>query len=104
MATVINLNILNFFKLKLNKFTVNNIHLTSYQRERKPPQKDIIIDVTPYSSIVDDSEKEIVLPATTSSREVKSITRPSIVNKTYDRKGNTVHYFYSKGMHIDSYV
>ena len=110
MTTVINLNLLNFFRLKLNSFTVNetriNAQFTDGGRKHQP-EKDNIIDVTAQSRVVADSaggnRPDLRLPARRSVQSLP-VASPANVDKTYDRRGNMIQYFMQKGMHVDSYV
>lgn len=118
MTTVINLNILNFFRLKLNKYTVNDVRFNTHNEIRlnprgsdrsknHSPEKEHVIDVTPYSKVVADTEtgnendRELTIQ---NISEAEPVIQPAVINRTYDRRGNTVQYFQSKGTHVDSYV
>lgn len=110
MTTVINLNILNFFRQESNKYTVNDIRFNTYhsgQKHDDPPQKDNVIDVTPFSRVVSENEivhkKPVEFPVIP-ARQAKPVNNPSLINKTYDRYGNTIQFLHAKGLHIDSYV
>lgn len=110
MTTVINLNLLNFFRLKLNSYTVNETRINAQFTDgghRHQPEKDNFIDVTAQSRVAADSKGDNVsdsrLPA---RRPVQSlpVASPANVDKTYDRRGHMIQYFMQKGMHVDSYV
>ena len=118
MTTVINLNILNFFRLKLNKYTVNDVRFITHndirlnprgsgRRKNHSPEKEHVIDVTPYSKVVADTEtdnnndRELTIH---NFSQAGSLVQPNLINKTYDRRGNTVQYFQAKGMRVNSYV
>ncbi len=110
MTTVINLNILNFFRLKLNKFTVNDVQLNAqfpYRRQGTQAEREDVIDVTPYSKVVADNEvinrKDIKFPVSP-YRQAEVVKGPDIINKTYDREGNKIQCCHPKGTHIDSYA
>ncbi len=110
MTTVIDLNILNLFRLKLKKFTFNDIRLNtqaSGTRQDYSREKNRIIDITPYCSVVADNETDSkkdkeFLPD--NAHRAKFVDNPARINKTYDRRGNIVQYFHSKGLYIDSYI
>ena len=110
MTTVINLNLLNFFRLKLNSFTVNDTRINAQFPDggrRHQPEKNNVIDVTAQSRVMEDSigdnGSDLRLPA---RRPVQSIAvaSPAKVDKTYDRRGKMIQSFMQKGMHVDSYV
>ena len=113
MTTVINLNILNFFRLKLNKYTVNDVRVDAHfsdTRENHSTKNEHVIDITPCSKIVADKEagdnngREPAIRNFSPAELVFQPDQPAVINKTYDRRGNSVQYFQSKGMHIDSYI
>lgn len=109
MTNVINLNIQNFFGLKLNN-TVNDVNISlgaeeSDARHDFPPGQDRVIDVTPRNKR---AERHVNYSAAIKSadcrRNAKAVMSPGLISRTYDRKGNAVEYYHSKGVYIDSYV
>jgi len=113
MTTVINLNILNFFKLKLNKFAVHNsVHVHSQDRDRRnnrPSEGEDVIDITPQNRVISKGEpiiksfQKIPVPLSAYSQPMP-IADTAAINKTYDRKGKTVNGGHLKGMYVDSFV
>jgi hypothetical protein len=106
MTTVINLNILNFLKLKLDEHTVNDYRLNPEFPERDKehtPDKEHIIDITPHNRVSKNREVDL-LPAVSRFRKAMPLPPQIMENKTYDRKGNSVQYIHEKGINIDSYV
>lgn len=111
MKTVINLNILNFFKLKLDNHTVNDFQFNTHIAEREKrhaAEPEDVIDITPYSRVVNNKEVALI---SSEKMPVVEYRQPEIVmdkaelkNTTYDRRGYTVNSFQSKGIHVDSYV
>jgi hypothetical protein len=67
MTAVINLNILNFFKLKEDNSTVNNVRFNAVSLEKHQddcPARELGIDVTTLSRVVaDDSGNESKVPS-----------------------------------------
>lgn len=110
MTTVINFNILNFFELQLNKYTVNDVrinHNISYGKKDDSPGNDRVIDVTPYhkafSGRGDLLLRDIPVPDKKASY-AQLVMGPTAVNSTYDRRGNAIQLYHSKGKYIDVYV
>ncbi len=110
MTTVINLNILNVIKLKLNRFTVNDIRFNaqvSDERHNSPAERDDVIDITPYSRVVTGNELDIKKDTkypVSRPHQSRSVMRAEVIDRTYDRRGNSVEYSQPKGMHVDSYA
>ncbi len=132
MTTVINLNILNFFRLKLNKFTQNNVQLhaeVSVGNQKQAAEREDVIDITPYSREVHESKALIhtgagmpvnpyrtpdmvkrlgvsdkMLPPDGQYRQSRDAVKSSVINGTYDRSGKTVECCQPKGKHIDAYA
>ena len=103
MTTTINLNFLNFFRLKFNdNHTRINAEL-SEQNQNYSPGRERIIDVTPYSRAAYSEEKDNTQIETTSHSARLAIPH-NVIARTYDRRGHSVEYTYQKGLHIDSYV
>ena len=110
MTAVINLNILNFFRLKEDNSTVNNVRFNALSLEKHQddrPARERVIDVTPFSRVVeDDAGHESEGP----SRHLidykqRALTRNApMANATYNRQGRARHYHYPKGMHVDLYA
>ncbi|GBD97160.1 MAG TPA: hypothetical protein ENG83_15725 [Nitrospirae bacterium] len=118
MTTVINLNILNFFRLKLNKYTVNDVRFNTHNdirlnprhsdgNKNHSPEEEHVVDVTPYSKVVADTgtgnnnRGELTIP---NLSQAEPVIQPAVIDRTYDRRGNTVQYFQANGVHVDSYV
>ncbi|MBI5408940.1 MAG: hypothetical protein HZA14_06210 [Nitrospirae bacterium] len=108
MTTVINLNFLNFFKLKLDSYTINDVR--SYNRyfdngsRNDPRQWDEVIDVTPHSPATVDNDEGRGSLAGYPKKEITRLIAPPETNKTYDRKGRTIPYCLEKGAHVNSYA
>lgn len=110
MSTVINLNILNFFRLKLNNHTVNDVRINNNFSDRKkdePRESDMVIDVTPYNRAIESRGdlvvRDIDVPDAKTS-QTQMVLAANAVESTYDRRGNAIQIYESKGTHIDSYV
>ncbi len=110
MTTVVNLNILNLFGLNLKRFTFNDIQFntqTSGKRQNYSQERDRVIDITPHCRVVAekeaDGQKDRELPFDT-ARRAKFIAPPDTINKIYDRRGNIIQCFQSKGLYIDLYI
>lgn len=110
MTTVINLNILNFFRLKFNRYTTNDVRFNTRISEKKqdqPGEKDHIIDVTPYSRVMSEAETAYENNAQLPAGEVhhpQLVHSPLRTDKTYDREGRSIQSFLPKGTQIDSYA
>jgi hypothetical protein len=110
MTAVINLNILNFFKLKEDNSTVNNVRFNTVSLEKHQDDglaRERVIDVTPFSRVVaDDSGHESEGPSQhLIEYKQRSLSRHSpVLNTTYNRQGRARHYNYPKGMHVDIYA
>ncbi|MBI4848156.1 MAG: hypothetical protein HY808_06195 [Nitrospirae bacterium] len=106
MTTVINLNFLNFFKLKLNNYTINDIRThnqyfdnrrQNYSEAKGEPVD--IIDVTPNNQLVAVPDKGSSL-----HRKDVNFIVPFEATTTYDRKGKSVQFSQEKGMRVNSYA
>jgi hypothetical protein len=111
MTTVINLNIMNFFGLKPNKFAVNDVRLNTRNsdgRQRNSSyNKDRIIDVTPYCRVVADNEADSQKDVESSldkALQKKNVMNNTVMGTIYDRKGRIIQCFQQKGMYVDSYA
>jgi hypothetical protein len=110
MTTVINLNILNFFRLKQNNYTVNDVRIHNNFSEKKQGESkrnDRVIDVTPYSRALDirkDLMAHNVQGPEGKASQARLISGPAAIDKTYDHRGNAVQIYDSKGTYVDSYV
>lgn len=109
MNTVINLNILNFFRLTLNKHTVNDVRINNNFPERTKDEfrtNERVIDVTPYNDTFNGSGELSIRDIPAPDRKVyhAQLVMDAAIDNTYDRSGNAVQIYHSKGMHIDSYV
>jgi hypothetical protein len=106
MTTVINLNILNFLKLKHDEHTVNDYRLNSEfpeSNKEHATDRERTIDITPQNRILKNKEVDL-LPAVSRFRQARLPVPQIMEHKTYDRKGNSVQYIHEKGINIDSYV
>jgi hypothetical protein len=110
MTTVINLNILNFFKLQHNSSTVNDnrtITLVSDNRTGHYPEREDVIDITPSTSMVIGNEtamkRDITFPLSKYS-PADEVMGHERANTMYDRRGNRVSGYHPKGVYVDSYA
>ena len=111
MTTVINFNFLNFFKLKLDHHNLNlnvnaNHSYNQYLDNRRQdyfPEKEDVIDVTPYSRVVDENDESSALQII-DARKTKELVRNSGIHKMYNRKGNAIQHFQEKGKHINAFA
>jgi hypothetical protein len=110
MAAVINLNILNFFKLKELNYTTNNIRFNTVTVEKSQSDdlpKERVIDVTPFSRVIADAnelESDESPPALIDYRQPRSRPYYSSSRDAYNRAGKSVKYTYPKGLHVDLYA
>ena len=110
MTALINLNILNFFKLNEDNSTVNNVRFNTVSPEKHQDDRlsrERVIDVTPFSRVItDDSENEFESPAQhLIEYKQRSLSRNApVLSTTYNRQGRAGHYNYPKGMHVDLYA
>ena len=110
MTSVINLNILNFFRLREQNSTTNNIRFNAFNLEKRQsddPANERIIDITPLSRVTADAkEPESEEPSLSliDYRQPGSRTYYSSSRDAYNRKGESVTYFYPKGLHVDVYA
>jgi hypothetical protein len=110
MTTVINFNLLNFFKLKLDNRSVNiNNDARSYnqyfdnRRLNYSPEQEEVIDVTPYSLELaekDNGSEFKMLDAHLAA----DLPGAFGTNAIYNRKGKTIQYCQEKGLLVNSYV
>jgi hypothetical protein len=111
MTTVINFNFLNFFKLKLDNYNINlnandNRSYNQYldnRRQNYLPEQEEVIDITPYSRVVDknDESSELQLIDTHKGKDLFiNFGAPN----TYNREGKNIQYFQEKGLHINSFA
>ncbi|MBI5056176.1 MAG: hypothetical protein HZB61_06140 [Nitrospirae bacterium] len=110
MTTVINLNFLNFFKLKLDNYTINDIRTHNQyfdnRRQNYPTEQEAtvdIIDITSYNHLMAVGGKGPSLQSLDIRKHVNFIT-PFEANKTYDREGRSVQYSQDKGMRVNSFA
>ncbi len=108
--TVINLNILNFFKLQRNSSTVHDnraITLVSDKRTGPSPGREDVIDITPSTDVVAGNaaavKRDAAFPVSTYSR-ADGLQRPQGPDTMYDRRGNRVPGYHPKGVYVDSYA
>lgn len=105
MTTVINLNILNFFRLKFNKLLPDDAHAHmnhSDGRQRDTRGRGQVIDITQYSTSAEEDKE--YLPAVRNARQADVLVPAHLINRTYDRSGRSVQHISQKGLNIDSYV
>lgn len=110
MTTVINFNFLNFFKLKLDKRSINiSNDVRSYNQYfdnrslNYSPEQEEIIDVTPYSLELaekDNGPEFKMLDAHRAAALPDAFGTKAI----YNRKGKTIQYFQEKGLLVNSYI
>lgn len=111
MTTVINLNFLNFFRLKQNNITVSNdVHTFNHDLQdrrrnyvQEEDERGLIIDVTPYrQELVVTHDKE----GMTRSRLERKVHFPDHfrIEKIYNRNGKTVQCPEAKGLLVNAYV
>ncbi|MBI5663647.1 MAG: hypothetical protein HZC49_00960 [Nitrospirae bacterium] len=110
MTTVINFNILNFFRLKQNNYTVNDVRINnnfSGRNKNESQDNDRIIDVTPlnrkFAAGGDLIPRTVPVPEKNAPYPLLAMGQTAVIN-TYDRSGNVIRMNHSKGTHIDSYV
>lgn len=110
MTTVINFNFLNFFKLKLDNHNLNlnvndNRSYNQYLDNRRQylPEQEDVIDVTPYSRVVDGNDESSALQII-DARKTKELVGNSGTHKIYNRKGDTIQHLQEKGLHVNSYA
>jgi hypothetical protein len=110
MTSVINLNILNFFKLHEDNSTVNNVRFNTVSLEKHQgdgPARERVIDVTPFSRVVsDDADHESEAPPRypVNYKQGGPAGHALAMNTTYNRQGRRRHYYSPKGVHVDLYA
>jgi len=109
MTTVINYNVLNFFTMKLDNIAFND-DVRSYDRhldDRRRPypweqdETGDVIDVTPYSTTVNDQTGKVRTKRTEKSVDFTGVSK---IETLYDRKGRPVQIVHAKGLFVDAYV
>lgn len=111
MTTVINFNFLNFFKLKLDNHNINlnandNRSYNQYldnRRQNYSPEQEEVIDITPYSLVVDKNDESSELQLIDTHKEKNLFSNFGAPN-IYNREGKTIQYFQEKGLHINSFA
>ncbi len=109
MTTVINFNFLNFFKLKLDNHNININDIRSHnqyfdnRRQDYPPEQEEIIDITPYSRVIDGNDTSLKLQLI-NTLKTKNPVSTSETHNIYNRKGKAIQYFHEKGLHVNSYA
>jgi hypothetical protein len=110
MTTVINFNLLNFFKLKLDNRSVNiNNDARSYnqyfdnRRLNYSPEQEEVIDVTPYSLELAEKDNGSEFKMLDYNKTA-DLPGASGTNAIYNRKGKTIQNFQEKGLLVNSYV
>ena len=110
MTTVINFNLLNFFKLKLDNRSVNiNNDARSYnqyfdnRRLNYSPEQEEVIDVTPYSLELAEKENGSEFKML-DAHKTADLPGAFGTNAIYNRKGKTIQNFQEKGLLVNSYV
>ncbi len=108
MTTVLNFNILNVFGLQPREYSFNDRSRESdFPGERQDRSAGRVIDVTPQSRVVSESEagmKKDLYSSMNKSRPMQAVKNPSRTISTYDRQGNPVECCSFKGVHFDAYV
>ena len=110
MTTVINLSILNFFKLQRNEYTVNDnrvIALVSDNPTGHSPEREDVIDITPSTRVVSGNETVMNRNVTFPVRkyyQADVVMRPEEADTMYDRRGKRVPGYHQKGVYVDSYA
>ena len=109
MTTVINLNILNLFGNifgpKPNPFSTDDtdVDASTYGRRRDDrPQEGKVIDVTPFSRVVDEDGSARKYRQAR-SRRVEQAAKAYESVKMYDRAGVKFYSARSKGVYVDIY-
>jgi hypothetical protein len=110
MTTVINFNLLNFFKLKLDNRSVNiNNDVRSYNQYfdnrslNYSPDQEEVIDMTPYSLELAEKDNGSEFKMLDTHR-MAALPGAFGTNAIYNRKGNTIQYFQEKGLLVNSYA
>ncbi len=110
MTTVINFNLLNFFKLQLDNRSVNiNNDARSYNQYfdnrslNYVPEQEEVIDVTPYSLQLAEKENGSEFKML-DARKTADVQGAFGTNAIYNRKGKTTQNFHEKGLLVNSYV
>ncbi len=109
MTTEINLNIVNFIGLKVDKKTVNinQPDAARQKRQDKASPAYRTIDVTPHKHVISGKDH-----AVDNIRKVQAVVdnQPEVLtcypvnNENYVSKAYSSKWFFPKGTHIDSYV
>jgi hypothetical protein len=105
MTTVINFNILNFFKPALDQYGSRDArpdNQLSRDNRSSTPGRHRIIDVTQSSSAAYD-EGELVADSR-NARPAQIAAPTHLMTETYDRRGRSVQYISHKGLNVNSYV
>jgi hypothetical protein len=105
MTTVINFNILNFFKSGLDKYRLYDAPPNKKRSEEKhnpSTGRNRIIDVTQSSRVVTyENEPEAYVR---NARPALSVLPDRRMTETYDRRGRAIQFISHKGLNVDSYV
>ena len=105
MTTVINFNLLNFFRPALDQFRFNDARSDKQLFEEKQNSyfgRNRIIDVTQSSRVVyDESESAF---CSRNARQAQPVVPTHLITETYDRRGRSVQYISHKGLNVDSYI
>jgi|Deesub1362A_J573_1020465.scaffolds.fasta_scaffold12960_4 hypothetical protein len=97
MATIINFNFLNFFRLKNERYHINSLNL-NIQKFHDHYNNEDTIDITDYKVI-----QEETYPPTPYTLPSEKKRTPS--GWTYDRRGRSVRYTSPpKGLYIDDFA
>jgi hypothetical protein len=110
MTSVINLNILNFFRLHEDSSTVNNVRFNTVSLEKhqdNDPAKERVIDVTPFSRVIsDDTDRESETPSRhlVYYKQGSPARHAPEMNTTYNRQGRAHRNSFRKGVHVDLYA
>lgn len=105
MTTVINFNILNFFRRGLDQYGFKDARpdsQLSQERQNSSAGRDRVIDVTPSSRVLYDESETATYSR--NARQAWPLVPKNSISETYDRMGNSVQFVYQKGLHVDAYV
>ena len=105
MTTVINFNLLNFFKPGLDQYGFHDARSDkqlSEEKQNSASDRNRIIDVTQSSSVVYDESESAAYSR--NARQAPSVVTTHLMTETYDRRGQSVQFISHKGLNVDSYV
>lgn len=105
MTTVINFNILNFFKPGLDRYEFHDArpdNQPSEEKQKSSNGKHRTIDVTQSSRVGYDESGPAAYNRI--ARQAQPVVPTHLISETYDRRGRSVQFISRKGLNIDSYV